>query len=119
MTVSAEEAAFQEAGVQHLQAIVDNNIAMAKETEGLDLPPSTIHKGVQAVLEGTHGAHVGRLRQLRRWRGRFMSRLRGGVLGAPDCAIWPPAGWALAGCMRHQQWSLHRFINLCRPGTTS
>lgn len=58
MTVAAGEAAFQEAGVQHLQALVDNNIAMAKETEGLDLPPSTIHKGVQAVLEGTHGAQA-------------------------------------------------------------
>jgi hypothetical protein len=59
MTVSADATAFQEASLQHLDVLVANNIAMAHETEGLDLPPATIRKGVQAVLEGTHGAQVG------------------------------------------------------------
>lgn len=58
MRVLAEQAAFQEAGPQHLDALVANNIAMAKETEDLDLPPAVIHKGVAAVLEGTHQAQA-------------------------------------------------------------
>ncbi|KAI8474044.1 MAG: acyl-CoA N-acyltransferase [Monoraphidium minutum] len=58
MTVDAAATNFQEAGPQHLDALVANNIAMAQETEGLELPPPTIRKGVQAVLEGTHGAQA-------------------------------------------------------------
>jgi hypothetical protein len=58
MTVAADDAAFGPAGPAHLDAIVANNVAMARETEGLELPAATIHKGVKAVLDGTHGAEV-------------------------------------------------------------
>lgn len=64
MTVSAEDAAFSQAGPQHLDVIVANNIAMAKETENVDLPPAVAHKGVQAVLHGEHGAQVSLLYML-------------------------------------------------------
>jgi hypothetical protein len=72
MTVSAEDATFGAAAPAHLETIVANNIAMAKETEGLDLPPAVVHKGVQAVLDGSHGA------QARAWRcdGRVRRRER-------------------------------------------
>ncbi|GBF87823.1 GCN5 family acetyltransferase [Raphidocelis subcapitata] len=58
MTVSAADAVFGAAAPGHLDALAANNIAMAKETEGLDLPPAVVHKGVQAVLDGSHGAQA-------------------------------------------------------------
>jgi len=58
MTVLAADTVFTCGGVEHLDVIVAHNIAMAKETEDLDLPPAIAHRGVEAVLQGTHQAQV-------------------------------------------------------------
>jgi hypothetical protein len=63
MTVAAGEALFAPAGVEHVEAIVANNIAMAKETEDLDLPPATIHKA-GGVLGRSRGRGQGPSAQL-------------------------------------------------------
>lgn len=49
--------------ITDVETITNNNICMAKETEGLDLPPETARAGAQAVLEGAAAAkyYVGEL----------------------------------------------------------
>ncbi len=49
--------------ISDVEIITNNNICMAKETEGLDLPPETARAGAQAVLEGAAAAkyYVGEL----------------------------------------------------------
>ncbi len=42
------------AETKHLSSIVDYQIKMAKETEGMDLDRSTVEKGVQAVSQDIH-----------------------------------------------------------------
>eukprot|EP00877_Chromochloris_zofingiensis_P013353 jgi/Chrzof1/8271/Cz03g04010.t1 len=48
-----KDSVCQLGSIEHLDDVVANNIAMAKETEGLLLPPDVITKGVRAVLEGS------------------------------------------------------------------
>jgi GNAT superfamily N-acetyltransferase len=43
---------FRQATLQDVDALVQGNIAMARETEGLVLDPRIIGAGVRAVLEG-------------------------------------------------------------------
>ena len=43
---------FRQATLEDLDALVQGNIAMAKETEGIVLEPSSIERGVRAVLSG-------------------------------------------------------------------
>jgi len=43
---------FVKAEASHVDEIVAHNVAMAKETEGLDLPPSVIGPGVAAAVVG-------------------------------------------------------------------
>jgi hypothetical protein len=43
-------------GLEHLEKIVQNNIAMAKETEDLQLPRDVINAGVSRALTSDVGA---------------------------------------------------------------
>ena len=49
--VAAADATFRAATLADLDAIVANNVAMARETEGLALPPATAREGARRVLE--------------------------------------------------------------------
>ncbi|KAF8068388.1 hypothetical protein HT031_002077 [Scenedesmus sp. PABB004] len=43
---------FRQATIDDLAVIVQNNLAMAKETEGLDLDPEVVTRGTRAALSG-------------------------------------------------------------------
>lgn len=48
---------FTKASAEHVDAIVAHNVAMAKETEDLDLPPAKIAPGVTAAVVGGRAAY--------------------------------------------------------------
>lgn len=86
MTVAADALAFGRAGPEHVDAIAANNIAMARETEDLALPPATVHKGVTAVLDGTHGAQARRTQAAR--GGAVLSAGSGHAQAAAAAEAW-------------------------------
>ncbi|WIA10628.1 hypothetical protein OEZ85_010810 [Tetradesmus obliquus] len=58
MTGQDEGLHYRTATIDDLEEVVAANIAMAKETEDIDLPHDTVVKGVKAVLSGeTHATY--------------------------------------------------------------